>query len=188
MFKKYMIGLAIAGLLAPAEGAQSAGAAEAAKPKFCEKEYDLETGIASFSFGNGKQLEGELDSYTPAIQRQLALHGLIQKVGDSYAGAKGNYAEAIDNAEGVLAALKAGEWGTGREGDGKPRLGELSEAIARVKAISLEDATKAVEAAPEDKRKTWRAHPKIKAAIALIRSEKAQKALEAAADAGDISL
>lgn len=189
MFKRNIIALAtMSALMSPAEAAVAAGGAAAEKKPFCSKEYDLETGLASFTFGNGTTLEQTVDELPANIQRQLMLHGFMQKVGDSYAGAKGNFAEGIDNAKGVIEALKSGEWGTGRDSDGKPRLDELAEAIARVKGIPVEDAKKAAEAADEDKRKTWRAHPKIKAAIALIRSEKAQKALEAATDAGDISL
>jgi hypothetical protein len=168
-------------------GAQvSAGSSKASR--FCDKDYDIDSGVATFKFGNGTTLEQNVDELPQAVQRQLMLHGFMQKVGDSYASAKGNYSEGIENAQDVIGNLKAGEWGSTREGEGKPRLGELSAAIARVKAITLEVATTAVEAAPEEKRKIWRAHPKIKAAIAAIRAEKAQKELEAAAASGDVEL
>jgi hypothetical protein len=178
MFKKHT--------LMAADAPTSTGGSDA-KVKFAEKEYDMETGIASVSFGNGTNLDTNVDELPEAMKRQLMLHGFLQKVGDSYAGAKGNYAEGIANAQDVITALKAGEWGTGRD-EGKPRLGELSAAIAAIKGIPLEQAEKVVEAADEAKRKTWRAHPKIKAAIAKARAEKAQKELEGAASAGDIEI
>lgn len=162
--------------------------------KFCSKDYDLDTGMVSFAFGDGKSFEVNVDELPSDIQRTLMLHGASQKIGDSYAGAKGNFAEAQANVQAVIEALKAGQWTGGRDGEGKPRLGELSAAIARVKGIPLEDATAAVNAANESgdegqaKIKTWRAHPKIKAAIAAARAEKAQKELENASNAGDISL
>lgn len=182
--------LAVLGTLVACSPTEAGATAAAPSKKFCEKSYDeaLESGVVEFSFGNGTKLEVDVDTLPANIQRQLMLHGALQKIGDSYAGAKGNFSEGIENAKGVISALSGGEWGTGRDSDSKPRLGELSEAISRLKSISLEEATKAVEAADEDKRKTWRAHPKVKAVIALIRSEKAQKALEAASEAGDISL
>lgn len=154
--------------------------AEEKKVKFCDKDYDLDTGVVEFNFGDGEQVTQKFDDLPVDMQRQLGLHGLSQKGGDSYAGAKGNYAEAKANLRQVLANLAAGSWGSTGEGEGKPKLGELSAAIARVKGIPLEQATAAVEKADDAKRKEWRAHPKIKAAIATIRAEKAQKELEAA--------
>jgi len=168
--------------------------AAASKAKFCSKDYDLDTGVVSFEFGDGVKVEVNADELPADIQRTLMLHGLSQKGGDSYAGAKGNYAEAQANLSSVIDSLKQGQWAGARDGEGKPRLGELSAAIARVKGISLEDATAAVTAANESgdegqaKIKTWRAHPKIKAAIAAARAEKAQRELEAATGAGEVNL
>lgn len=173
-----------------AEAAGSAGG----RGKFCEKDFDLDTGEVSFAFGNGETVKVIVDLLPDDMKRTLMLHGMSQKGGDSYAGAKGNFAEGIANLKEVIAALQAGQWNGGRDGEGKPRLGELSAAIARVKGVSLEDATAAVTAAYEagetgaEKLKTWRAHPKIKAAIAAIRSEKAQKELEAAEGVDDLKL
>ena len=159
-----------------------------AKAQFCKKDYDLDTGVVSFSFGDGETIEVNVNELPANIQSTLLLHGMSQKGGDSYAGAKGNYAEAKSSLRSVIEALQAGNWGTGREGEGGPRLGELSAAIARIKGIELDVASAAVEKADEAKRKEWRAHPKIKAVIAQIRAEKAQAALEAAAESGDVTL
>jgi hypothetical protein len=155
------------------------------KTKFCDKDADSDTGVVSFQFGDGTKMEINVDSLPTDIQRTLMLHGMLQKGGDSYAGAKGNFAEAKANLQAVFETLISGQWTGGRDGEGKPRLGELSAAIARVKGIKLEDATAAVNAANESgeegqaKIKTWRAHPKIKAAIAAARAEKAQAEAEA---------
>lgn len=162
-------------------------AAEPSKVQFCKKTYDIETGEVSFAFGDGETITANVNDYSDKIQATLKVHGLIQKGGDSYAGAKGNYTEAKNSLREVLENLKAGEWRGSRE-DGQPRIGDLAEAIARVKGIDLAAATAAVEAAAEEKRKEWRAHPRIKAAIAQIKAEKAQKELEAATSAGDITL
>lgn len=180
-----MLKMKAVALMMAAEAAEGSGGGRVA---FCKKDYDLDTGVVSFSFGNSIVVEVNVDDLPAPMQRTLMLHGMAQKGGDSYAGAKGNFTEGIANLQDVVGNLKNGEWGSSREGEGKPRLGELSAAIARVKGISFEDATTAVEAAPEDKRKTWRAHPKIKAAIAAIRAEKAQAELEKAAESGDIEL
>lgn len=156
--------------------------------KFCSKDVDLDTGVVSFAFGDGETITVNVDELPADIQRTLMLHGMSQKGGDSYAGAKGNFAEAKANLKAVIEALQQGQWSGGRDGEGKPRLGELSEALSRIKGISLEDATAAVTAAHEsgdegqEKIKTWRAHPKVKAMIAQIRFEKAQKLAEQGED------
>ena len=154
--------------------------AEEKKVKFCDKDYDLDTGVCEFNFGDGEQIVVNVDELPADIQRQLTLHGMCQKGGDSYAGAKGNYAEAKANLRQVIANLASGSWGSAGEGEGKPKLGELSQAIARIKGIDLTVATAAVEKADDAKRKEWRAHPKIKAAIAQLRAEKAQAELDKA--------
>lgn len=152
---------------------------ETGKVKFASKEYDLDSGIFEVKFGNGERLEISLDELNPDTQRRSALHGIAQKVGDSYAGAKGDYAKAVEAARGVMEQLRRNEWQAARgEGEAKPRIGELAEAIALVKAIDLVRATGAVEKATDEKRKEWRAHPKVKAAIADIRARKAREELE----------
>lgn len=167
---------------AQAEAATSAGGSEA-KTKFCDKEYDLDTGINYFAFGNGKQLEFDSNRCSDEIRKQLMLHGAAQKIGDSFAGAKGNFALGIESAQDVIDQLYAGVWKAGRgEGDSRPRLAELAEAISRIKQVELERATAAVEKATDEQRKAWRLNAKVKAVIAQVRAEKAAKALEEAGE------
>lgn len=184
MFRRNMIHLAALTLCAPAEAGTSAGAAAEAKaPKFCDKEYDLDTGIAYFSFGNGKTLEFDSNRVTEEMKKQLMLHGASQKIGDSFAGAKGNYGVGVQAAQDVIDQLYANAWKAGRgEGDSRPRLAELAEAIARIKSVAIDRATVAVEKATDEQRKAWRLNAKVKSVIATIRAEKAAKALEEAGD------
>lgn len=181
--QKKILAAATALALAPLFSMADGQSAEPSKPKFAEKEYDLDTGEVSFTFGNGKSLSLNVNELAPEIQKQLMLHGAAQKIGDSYAGAKGNYADALEAASGVIEQLKQGIWRAARgEGDARPRLAELAEAIARIKQVELEKATAAVEKATDDQRKTWRSNAKVKAVIAQIRAEKAAKALEEAGE------
>lgn len=159
-----------------------AGEAEAAKKKFASKEYDMDTGLVVFTFGNDKSVEIDSNRIPEETRKQLMLHGISQKAGDSYAGAKGNYAEAISAVESIRDQLYAGVWKAAREDDARPRLAELAEAIARIKSVALEAATAAVEKATDDQRKTWRSNAKVKAVIAQMRAEKAAKALEEAGE------
>ena len=163
--------------------ADAAGvAAEPRKVRFCNKEYDMDTGIVEFQFGNGKTLEIDSGAIPEETKKQLMLHGISQKVGDSFAGVKGNYAEGVQNAQDTIDQLLAGVWKSDREGDAKPRLAELAEAIARIKSVDLEKATKAVEAADEKMRKEWRSNLQVKSMIATLRAEKAAKALAEAVE------
>ena len=111
------------------------------------------------------------------------LHGAAQKIGDSYAGAKGDYDKAVEAAKGVIDQLAQGVWRAARgEGEARPRLGELAEAIARIKGVDRDKAMAAVEKATDEQRKQWRGNAKVKATIAQIRAEAAAKALEQAAE------
>jgi hypothetical protein len=154
-----------------------------AKVKFSEKEYDLDSGVVSFTFGNGSQLDLDCTTLSPEMQRQLMLHGAAQKIGDSYAGAKGDYSKAVESAQAVIEQLTQGVWRAARgEGEARPRLGELADAIARIKGVDREKAMAAVEKATDEQRKAWRGNAKVKAEIAAIRAEAAAKALEQAAE------
>ena len=169
--------------------AEAQEAQEVKTPKFCEVEYDLDTSTVIFAFGNGETLSLSTDELNDDMKQRVGLHGINQKVRDSFAGVKGVFAEGIANAKAVIDQLKQGQWRAARgEGEAKPRLGELAAAIARLKGIDVAVATEAVEKADDAKRKEWRAHPRIKAAIAQIRAEKAQAELEAAKDVADIVL
>lgn len=177
---KTLIAMAVAAAL-PLRVAEAAAAADK-KPKFCNKEYDLDTKIVVLEFGNGKTLEFDTQKCSTEIQTQLMLHGASQKIGDSFAGAKGNFSEGIQSAQDVIDQLYAGAWKGDREGDARPRLAELAEAIARIKSVPIEAATAAVEKGTDEQRKAWRSNAKVKSVIATIRAEKAAKALEEAGE------
>ena len=165
--------------LSMAEDTGGGAAAEPSKPRFAKKSYDESTGVVSIEFGNGKVVELDTNTCSPEMKTLLMLHGASQKIGDSYAGAKGDFASAVASAQAVVDQLLAGEWTSSGEERG-PRLAELAEAIARIKGVPVEKAMAAVEKATDEQRKGFRANAQVKAAIAQARAEKAQKALEAA--------
>jgi hypothetical protein len=154
---------------------------EETKVKFADK--SSAGSVVSFKFGNGTILTLDVSTLDESIQTDLMLHGALQKIGDSYAGAAGDYDFAIGNAKKVIDNLVAGEWKSAREkGEAKPKTGELAEAIARIKGIDTAQAAELVNSLDDDQRKTLRTKDKVKATIAQIRFEKAQKK---AAEAGD---
>jgi len=158
------------------------------KAKFAEKEYDVETMQGSITFGDGASMDFEVNKLTPEIQKTLALHGLMQKLGDSYAGAKGDYAVAKASVQSVWDQLIDGNWRAAKAaGEAKPRTTELSAAIARVTGKDILEVQAKVAEADDAKRKAWRALPAVAAAIAEIRAEKA-KATAAKAEPQTIDL
>lgn len=149
------------------------------KVPFSSKSVDEDAGVAIITFGDGRSLSLALEDLTPRMVNRLALHGAHQKGGDSYAGAKGDYNLAFDSCKDVFDALRADRWTTGRESTGAViRLDELAEAVARLKHVPKEEALQKLQSADEEKVKTIKSLPEVKAVILDIRAEKARAALQ----------
>lgn len=163
------------------EAATATAGGKAKAPRFCEKDWDDafegNGSVLYLNFANGDKLEFDLEKVNGQTQRRLAIHGASQKIGDSFAGVKGDFGQGIGNAQKVIDQLYAGDWEGEREGGG-PRLAELSAAIARIKNVPLEKAAAAVEKATKEQRDNWRSNPQVKAMVAQIRAEKAAAQLE----------
>lgn len=125
-----------------------------------------------------KSVEVDLLKLPADMQRQAALHGLKQKLGDAASG--GDAAEKYAEASAIVQAMFAGQWERTATVDMTPL---ILEAVSRIKKIPL----KKLEAAklPEEKVKEWGSNPKVKAEIAQIRAERAAKA---AVEADDIEV
>lgn len=157
------------------------------KIKFCDKSYDLDELEAEFAFGNGTTLTLKKSDVSAETWDRLALHGAGQKVGDSFAGAAGDFAVGIASAQGVIDQLRAGQWTAARgEGEGKPRMGELIEALARVKGMTTEEVTNKLAAKSEEEIKNLRKAPAVALAISEIKTEKLKAKL--AGSAADVKL
>lgn len=149
------------------------------KAKFCTKSEEGTT--VSFTFGNGVVLSLDVATLEEEVQTELMLHGALQKIGDSYAGAAGDFDYAISNATRIINNLVnnvkkvAGAKSTTKRGSS-----ELVEAIARLKSISIQDASAAVDALPDDQKKVLRGLDAVKSEIAKIRAERAQARLDKA--------
>ena len=169
---------------------QEANAVEEVKtPKFCEKDYNDE-GLAEFKFGNGTVVSVNVNDLSEDIRNNLMMHGLMQKVGDAYASAKGDFTIGVAAAEKVITQLHDGQWTASRaSGEAKPKIGELVTALATLKGLDPAVVAVAVEKATDEQRKAWRKHPAIAAEIAKVRAEKAaERAAKAQAEGGDIEL
>ena len=145
-----------------------------------------------FRFANGEVRSVNLETFPANINTSLAWFGRSEKLGNFYAGAKGDPAIALEKFEAGLELLISGEWIEKGEGVGTaPSL--IVEAIVR--ALTAEgqtvDDTRRAEIAEKCKDKDTREGAKkdakinahIKAITAERAAERAVKAQEAAAEA-----
>lgn len=159
---------------AEAQGFASGPKSASGRIQVAKKDYDTETASFNIVFANGNKREVIITDLPQEIQLNLALHGLSQKLGDSYASVKGDVGLAEQKFDAVLKQLMNGEWAAKREGEGASKVTELAEAIARIKNVPIEKANAAVAQATDEQIKGWKANASVKAVIAQIRAEKAQ--------------
>lgn len=143
-----------------------------AKQALCKKAHNPETGIVTFAFTNGRKLDIDPAALPTNIWNRLVVHGLLQKVGDSYAGAA-TADDAYDLAAAVVDSLMADEWNAGRESTG----GVIVEALARILGKTVDEAKAAWTALDEAKQKVLAKEPRIAAMVAKIKLERAERKL-----------
>ena len=148
----------------------------------------------TIEFANGHELVMDLSAFTPEIVTQLALHGLSQKVGDSYSGVKGDVEEAIGLATGVFTRLQNGEFRASREGSGGGgRVSDLARALAKVAGVELSDAVAKLAEMDKEGKKGLKDNIHIQKALNEIAEEKLKAkqaeldAKVAEADPGDLT-
>lgn len=150
----------------------------AKRNEIAKKVVDVDAGTVAFTFAdNGTPIVVELSKVSDANQNRLALHGLSQKCGDSYAGAE-SIADAREAVLGVQEMLYSGEWST--RAPGEPRVAVLAEALARATGRTVEEAKAALAAMDDETRKAISAHPGVKKARAEMALERANAELAAA--------
>lgn len=125
----------------------------------------------TFEFATGEVEEVSPKNFSAEIQKQLMLHGLSQKLGDSYSGEDADKCHSIFG--GVLKNLVDGNWSARAGGGGAPRISQLAEALARETNESVEKCVGILSAMDDDKKKAVRAHPAIQVQLSEIKLEKA---------------
>ena len=137
--------------------------------------------VVRIEFVNGKSVEIDVDKLPTEIRARAIVHGIMQKLGDSYAGADGP-SDGYDRCRAIADAITAGNWNQGRTATGGTL---LVEALAKVAKRTVEEAAAVMD---DDQRKAVSNHPDIKAAMAVIRAEraKADAKTKTAADLGTL--
>lgn len=129
----------------------------------------------TFSFASGDVLEASLNEVEPLVRR-LALHGLEQKLRDSYAGCEPG--EAFSYALATWERLKEGEWSKRKES--APKEGSFDLLVRAVEA-AIKNAGKPVpadlrmriEAMDRSARAKLRASQAVAIELAKLRKSKA---------------
>lgn len=136
-------------------------------------------GFVRFEFADGEFLQCDAKDISGDIITRLVLHGVSQKVGDSYAGAE-SIGEARLVAQAVWNNLKTGIWAAKAA-----RGGKIVEALHRATGQPLDVCLEKWADLPEGKQKALRKHPDIKRALADIEAERAAALAEAAVPSDD---
>lgn len=150
----------------------------------CTKAILPENAGVSFTFSNGTLIEALLSDMSPDMVTNLALHGLSQKIGDSYAGTK-DVEDSIAFASAMLKRLQEGEWKVAREGGGgAQRTSMIVEALAAATGKTRDEALEVVATLDKDKVAALKKHPLVAAELAKIAAARAAaKAEQLAAEA-----
>lgn len=146
--------------------------------------------VLRFEFANGNSYAVQLGDFPEAVLRSATWHGLAQKMGDEYSGAK-SPDEAEEAFLNVRERLMAGDWVTERQAAG-PRISLVLEAVM----TAYQEAGKPLDAAAIEERreglkdaavrKAALEHPAINAVYLRLQAERAaKKAAFAAAKAAE---
>lgn len=141
----------------------------------------------TFDFKDGGSYAIELDDMSEEMVRHAAIHGLLQKLGDAYANAKGDPKIAEGLFLPVYEAIIAGEWN--RKGNrGAGGLEILIQALGRLTGKDEAVIRAKVTAMGKDEVKALKARADVAKAIKEIELERAEKAAEGADtdDLGDL--
>ena len=138
----------------------------------------------TFDFATGESVEVKPADLSKDLQRQLMLHGLSQKLGDSYSGEDADKCFTIFT--GVLKNLEDGEWSARSGGGGAPRISQLAEALSVAAGETVEKCVEKLSEMSDADKKTVRDHPQVQAALADIKLRKAtEEAAKRKAELGD---
>lgn len=159
-----------------------------------KKTVDTDSRSVTILLGDGSSTTHSLSDLPAEIVTQLALHGLSQKLGDSYSGAANAVAEgeapdavtyAKETIARVWATLTAGDWSATRSGGGA--ISMLARAVAEVLGIEPAEAAAKLEGMEKEAKKKVQSSPKVAVVLARMKAENAARAAaraQAAADEG----
>ena len=139
------------------------------KEKKAKVNVNVSKNELTWEFADGETETIDVGLFPPEIVQHATLHGLKQKLSDSYAGA-GTVTEARERFVAVLESLLNGQWNAGRSSSG----GVWVEALARAAGVDVETALEKWNGMDEETQKDVKKDARVKAAKAEIELERAQ--------------
>lgn len=131
------------------------------------KKHTSDNGVV-IEFTNGHQVALDLAELDSDIITRLAVHGLSQKLGDSYSGCGGDLNIAIAAAESTKEALLKGDWAQRGVGDG----GYLAEAVAEITGQGLDTVREKLATLSDEQKDALKKRKDVKAVVARLKAEK----------------
>jgi len=158
----------------------------------CKKSIREDNSGVDFNFSDGSVIAIELSSLSEEMVVNLVLHGISQKVGDSYAGCE-TVEEAYTKANDLTTRLLEGDWKSVRaSGGGKAKKTMLLEAFCMAQPDRTEEeCIEVLEGMDDDDKSALSQHDVIKANMASIRAQRAAdkaKKLAEAASGSELTL
>jgi len=125
-----------------------------------------------WAFANGFEKIVTVDDVPQELHEHLAMHGLKQKLSDSYANSSGNPETAVGLFQKVLDTILGGAWKSAK-GDGSPRetpIGLLAQAVANVQGKDLDEVRARLERMDAATRRKVRAIQGVAIELAKIKA------------------
>lgn len=146
-----------------------------------KKTASVEAMVVTITFNCGTKVEFALSDLPDEMIPVLALHGLGQKLVDSYAG----QADAgFEIAMGIWESLVKNVWTL--KGEGIPRVTILVRALLRIDDTLVEnELVVKINDMDKDPRKKLEANPAVREAVAAIKAEDAETRLKNAREKAD---
>lgn len=149
----------------------------ATRNSVCKKE--ISGTKITFTFSDGETRNVDVTKFQDSVRESAAVHGMSQKLGDSYANSGGDVNWAKEQFDATLATLEGGSWSAERGSTG----GLWVDAVAAVRGIAREDALEVWRTLTEDQVATLKKNARVKAQYARLKAERDERAAEGAKDA-----
>jgi hypothetical protein len=133
---------------------------------------------AIFNLGDGTSLEANMDAFSDEIITKLAIHGLLQKIGDAASGFSktSDYHGAMNAMNSVWETLLSGQWTRTGAGSGTT---DLVTALANLTGKDTAIIQVEVDKWDDEKMKAIKARKDVKAEVKRIQLARAEAAASA---------
>lgn len=158
------------------------------RKRLVEAEWDEDSNTLTFAFlADGyDDVVLPIDQLTQDLKKRGLAHGLRQKLQDSIASAKGDFATAHAKMSAVAAALLGGDWGIER-GEGGGGAGALwMAALAEIKGWDMAKVKSVISNLDDATVKQIKDDAQVKGKALEIKARRAAEALEKAKAAGNL--